>query len=81
MTLSPFARDLGERATKTLGGTLASYLFQVWLGTLVQLSMLDRGVIFALGTTLWSIVFSLVSRRFGRTGTASLTKEVEYVDA
>lgn len=78
MTLSPFARDLGERAAKTLTGALASYWFETWLNTLVALSPLDRGLIFAAGTTGCSIAWSLISRRFGRRGTASLTKPVEY---
>jgi hypothetical protein len=82
MTLSPFARDLGERAGKTVTGSFAAYLFEAWLSTLVALTMTERALIWAAGTTVASIVWSLVSRHFGdepgEPKTASLLKEVVY---
>lgn len=79
MRLSPFARDLGERAAKTLGGAFATYLFEAWLG-LAHLQLELRALVFAGGTAMFSAAFSLLSRWFGRRGTASLTREVVYAD-
>lgn len=84
----PLRRDINERAGKTafytFWSTLLPYLLESWLGTIAHLSMLDRGIIFAVAATLFatalSIGGSLISTQIGVKGTASLTAAYAYVD-
>ena len=76
--MTPFAADLTERAGKSAAGGILAYLFQVWISSLHQLDAFERGLVWAGGTTACSIGFSVVSRRIGRRGTASMTRDVEY---
>jgi hypothetical protein len=76
--MTPFVADLTERASKTLAGGVLAYLFQTWVSTLHSIDAFERGCVWAAGTTLCSIGFSLGSRWVGRRGTASMTRAVEY---
>lgn len=86
---SPLRRDIDERASKTalytFTSTLLPYLFESWLGTITQLDMIDRGMIFAAAATVFATVMSvagsLISTRLGAKGTASLTTAYDYHDA
>lgn len=73
-----FTLDTMERAAKTVFGAFTAYVFESWLGTLVELGIVERGLVFAAGTLAFSVAGSLISRRFGTPGTASLTNSVDY---
>lgn len=86
---TPLRRDIDERATKTalytFWSTLLPYLLESWLGTIANLSMIQRGMIFAAAATAFATVLSvtgsLISTRWGAKGTASLTTAYDYKDA
>ena len=76
--MTPFAADLTDRAGKSAAGATLAYLFQVWIAGLHQLDAFERGLVWATGTTVCSIGFSVGSRWIGRRGTASMTRDVTY---
>lgn len=76
--MSPFGADAAERAIKAFGGGMVSFGLSEWLGHLTPLHFDEKAAIWAAGTTGWSVLMSLASRRFGRPGTASILKEVAY---
>ena len=77
MSFSPFWRDLVERAARTAGGGFITYVGESEL-TVLHLTMVDKAATFALGTAAVSSALSVGARFFGRRGTASMTRVVEY---
>lgn len=85
MSLSPFARDLGERAAKTFAGAwpvvFINYMVDGGLHLAQHPALYVHTTECAVGAALVSVGFSLISRtRTSETGekTASLLKVVEY---
>ena len=75
---TPFAVDAAERATKTFVASTVSFALSDWLSRVAVLHFEERAAVWAAGTTACSYAMSFASRRFGRPGTASLTRRVYY---
>jgi hypothetical protein len=73
--LPPFWRGLSERASKSLLGGFVSYAGTAWLDHLVYLSTSEKAIVFAIGTALFSVVSSLISRPIGPKDSPSLVQE------
>ena len=76
--MTPFSAYLTERAAKSFAGGTLAYLFQWSISNFTHFDAFERGMTWAAGTTACSIGFSVISRQFGRRGTASMTRTVEY---
>lgn len=77
MKLPPFIRDLGERAGKTFAYTTLAALPVSFAAQPFDWSPWASAALVGLNATLYSVLGSVGSLKFGSSGTASLTKAVE----
>lgn len=77
MNIPPFVRDLGERAAKTFAYTTLAALPATFATQPFDVSPWASAALVGLNATLYSVLGSVGSLKFGRSGTASLTNAVE----
>lgn len=77
MKIPPFAKDLAERAGKTFAYTTLGALPVAFATQPFQWSPWASAALVGLNATLYSVLGSVGSLKFGRSGTASLTRAVE----
>lgn len=79
MKLPPFLADLGERAAKTFAYSTLAALPVSFAAQPFDLSPWLSASLVGVNATLYSVLGSIGSLKFGSSGTASLTTAVEPV--